>query len=74
MEATTAIIGREIGEHQNQRFERRAGRPLQRDAHVPNVRLGAGKTYTIVILGRVRTALKLETFVIKDQAIAGAAR
>lgn len=37
---------------------------------VPNVRLDAGKTYTIVVVGRVRTAPKLEAFVIEDQAIA----
>lgn len=36
---------------------------------VPSVRLDAGKTYTIVIVGRVRIAPKLETFVIEDQAM-----
>jgi hypothetical protein len=41
---------------------------------VPNVRLEAGKTCTIVIVGRVRTAPKLETFVIEDQAMAAPAR
>ncbi|HEU4692625.1 MAG TPA: DUF4397 domain-containing protein [Vicinamibacterales bacterium] len=41
---------------------------------VPNVRLDASKTYTFVIVGRVRTAPKLETFVIEDQAIAAAAQ
>lgn len=41
---------------------------------VPDVRLDAGKTYTIVILGRVRTAPKLETLVIADEAIAAPAR
>ena len=41
---------------------------------VPNVRLDAGKTYTIVIVGRVRTAPKLEAFVIEDQAMAAPAR
>lgn len=50
-------------------------RPLQRRTEargessvmltVPNVRLDAGKTYTIVIVGRVRTAPKLEAFVIE---------
>ena len=37
---------------------------------IPNVRLDAGKTYTIVVIGRVRTAPKLETFVIEDQVMA----
>ena len=41
---------------------------------IPNVRLDAGKTYTIVIVGRVRTAPKLEAFVIEDQAMATPAR
>ena len=41
---------------------------------IPNVRLVAGKTYTIVIVGRVRTAPKLEAFVIEDQAMATPAR
>jgi hypothetical protein len=41
---------------------------------IPNVRLDAGKTYTIVIVGRVRTAPKLEAFVIEDQAMARPAR
>ena len=36
---------------------------------LPDVRLDAGKTYTIVIVGRVRTAPKLEAFVIEDQAM-----
>ena len=40
---------------------------------IPNVRLEAGKTYTIVIVGRVRTAPKLEAFVIEDQAMAAPA-
>lgn len=35
---------------------------------VSNVRLEAGKTYTIVIVGRVRIAPQLEAFVIEDQA------
>lgn len=34
---------------------------------VPNVRLDAGKTYTIMVVGRVRIAPKLEVFVIEDQ-------
>jgi len=37
---------------------------------IPDVRLDAGKTYTIVVVGRVRTAPKLETFVIEDQVMA----
>jgi hypothetical protein len=41
---------------------------------VPHVRLETGKTYTIMIVGRVRTAPKLETFVIEDQAMAAPAR
>jgi hypothetical protein len=41
---------------------------------IPNVRLDAGKTYTIVIVGRVRTAPKLEAFVIEDQTMATPAR
>jgi Domain of unknown function (DUF4397) len=41
---------------------------------VPNIRLDAGKTYTIVIVGRVRTAPKLEAFVIEDQAMVAPAR
>lgn len=37
---------------------------------VPNVRLEAGKSYTIVVVGRVKTAPRLEAFVIEDQAMA----
>lgn len=37
---------------------------------VPNVRLDAGKSYTIVVVGRVKTAPRLEAFVIEDQAMA----
>lgn len=41
---------------------------------VPNVRLEAGKSYTIVVVGRVKTAPRLEAFVIEDQAMAAAVR
>lgn len=41
---------------------------------VPDVRLDAGKSYTIVVVGRVRTAPKLEAFVIEDQVMAAPAR
>ena len=41
---------------------------------VPNVRLEARLTCTIVIVGRVRRAPKLETFVIEDQVMAAPAR
>lgn len=37
---------------------------------VPNVRLDAGKSYTIVVVGRAKTAPRLEAFVIEDQATA----
>jgi hypothetical protein len=40
---------------------------------VPNVRLDAGKSYTIVVVGRVKTAPRLEAFVIEDQAMAAPA-
>ncbi|HXG89328.1 MAG TPA: DUF4397 domain-containing protein [Vicinamibacterales bacterium] len=41
---------------------------------VPNVRLEAGKTYTVVVIGRVKTAPKLEALVIADQAMAATPR
>ena len=41
---------------------------------IPDVRLEPGKTYTIVVMGRVRTAPKLEVFVIVDQAMVASAR
>lgn len=41
---------------------------------VPNVRLDAGKSYTIVVVGRVKTAPRLEAFVIEDQAMAAPVR
>ncbi len=34
---------------------------------IPNVRLEAGKNYTIVIAGHARTAPKLETIIVEDQ-------
>lgn len=37
---------------------------------VPDVRLDAGKTYTIVVVGRVKGTPRLEAFVIEDQAMA----
>lgn len=37
---------------------------------VPNVRMDAGKSYTIVVVGGVKTTPKLEAFVIEDQAMA----
>lgn len=36
---------------------------------VPGVDLAAGKSYSIVVVGRVRTAPKLEAFVIEDQTM-----
>lgn len=36
---------------------------------VPGVDLAAGKSYTIVVVGRVRTAPQLEAFVIEDQTM-----
>ena len=41
---------------------------------VPEMRLEAGKTYTIVVMGRVRTAPKLELFVIVDQTMVSPAQ
>jgi hypothetical protein len=36
---------------------------------IPNVRLNAGKSYTLIVVGRVRTAPKLDTILVEDQAV-----
>ena len=41
---------------------------------VPDVRLDAGKSYTIVVVGGVKTTPRLEAFVIEDQAMAAPMR
>jgi hypothetical protein len=37
---------------------------------VPDVQLSAGRSYTIVVVGGLRTTPRLEAFVIEDQAMA----
>lgn len=39
---------------------------------VPDVHLDAGKSYTLVVVGRVRTAPKLETLLVGDEAVPSA--
>ena len=36
---------------------------------IPNVRLDAGRSYTLIVVGRVRTAPKLDTILVEDQAV-----
>jgi hypothetical protein len=38
---------------------------------IPNVRLDAGRSYTLIVVGRVRTAPKLDTILVEDQAVPG---